>query len=303
VSGFVPGASPDPPAIEVYDVSDPWAVVQLEDFARDDAQGAYTLRFWDAAGPQSAYWALTGDKRLSPLSVVQDNNSNLRSAANGADYIAIAPRALFAGAQALVDYRAAAGLRTMLVDLQDVYDEFSYGVPTPYAVRDFLSYAYRNWAGAPPSYVVLVGNGHFDYKDKLGTGAPNHVPPRLAFIEAWNTEEAIDDWYACVSGTDDMPDMMLGRLPVNSAAELDVVVSKIIAYESGTPSGWNETVLFVADNPDSHAFHYHSDQSLAEVPPGYTKKTLYMGHPDQTATCPWQDPALTCRANLVAALN
>jgi len=46
-----------------------------------------------------------------------------------------------------------------------------------------------------------------------------------------------DNRYVTVSGTDIMPDMMLGRLAVNSATEAEAVVAKIIAYDDHTP-GW-----------------------------------------------------------------
>ena len=48
-------------------------------------------------------------------------------------------------------------------------NEFNYGIYNPKAIRDFLSYAYNNWKKSP-RYVVLAGNGTYDYKNNLGTG-------------------------------------------------------------------------------------------------------------------------------------
>ena len=41
------------------------------------------------------------------------------------------------------------------------------GLAAPIAIRDFLSYAYDNWQNPAPQYVLLVGDGSFDYKDNL----------------------------------------------------------------------------------------------------------------------------------------
>ncbi len=32
-----------------------------------------------------------------------------------------------------------------MVEVQDVYDEFGYGIIDPDAIHDFLAYAYSNW--------------------------------------------------------------------------------------------------------------------------------------------------------------
>lgn len=53
----------------------------------------------------------------------------------------------------------------MLLDIEQVYDAFSDGFVTPYAIKDFLSYAYHNWS-ISPRYVVLAGAGNLDVLDK-----------------------------------------------------------------------------------------------------------------------------------------
>ena len=50
----------------------------------------------------------------------------------------------------LAALRQSQGLRVKVVDVQDIYDEFSYGMVTPQAIKDFLTYAYENWAAPAP---------------------------------------------------------------------------------------------------------------------------------------------------------
>jgi len=87
-----------------------------------------------------------------------------------------------------------------------------------------------------------------------------------------------------IVGDDTLPDMMLGRLAVNTAAEAAAFVDKIIAYEqSPLPGDWRTRVLAVADNADSGgAFHLFSDELLADHLPGpYRPDRVYIGitHP------------------------
>ena len=66
-----------------------------------------------------------------------------------------------------------------MVDIEDVYDEFGFGVPSPYALQAFLAYARSTWT-SPPRYVVLAGDGTYDYKDAFGFG-DNLIPPMMVY--------------------------------------------------------------------------------------------------------------------------
>ena len=66
-----------------------------------------------------------------------------------------------------------------VVDVEDIYDEFSYGVLSPQGIKDFLTYTYQNWVSPVPQYVLLVGDSTYDPKDNFGTGMDQlcaHVP-------------------------------------------------------------------------------------------------------------------------------
>ena len=70
----------------------------------------------------------------------------------------------------LVALRQGQGLRTAVVDIEDIFDEFGYGLVTPQAVKDFLTHAYGSWQSPAPQYVLLVGDTSYDYKDNWGAG-------------------------------------------------------------------------------------------------------------------------------------
>lgn len=238
--------------VELYDVTDPLAPARILGAIVVPAGGSYTVAFERSATGERHYAALAPARRLSPARIEQDNPSSLASPANGADYVIVAPSDLIPALEPLAAHRAAQGLRTMVVDVQDAYDEFAFGLPDPEAIRDLAAYAYANWQPPAPAYLLLVGDGNYDFKDNLGRGEPSYVPPYLADVDPWFGETAADNRYACVSGDDTLPDLHLGRLPVRTAAEAAAVVAKILAYETAPPGAdWHGRVLLVADNADS----------------------------------------------------
>jgi len=286
--------------VEVYDVTSPTAPVRILGAAVEASGGSYALRFERTADEERRFLALTPTQRKRPANIEQDSPSDLRSTANGADYIVITHGDFAAAVQPLSDHRAAQGLRTLVVDVQDVYDEFSGGLFDPEAIRSFLSYAYANWTPPAPSYVLLVGDGNYDFRDSMGWGEPNYIPPYLMDVDPWIGETAADNRYVCVSGDDLLPDMHLGRLPVKSSVQVDAIVSKILAYEqpvSPEESGWQQRVLFVADNPDDGGDFYSLSDNIAAgyLPESYTADKVYYGQTHGSSSA--------ARQGIVDALN
>ena len=268
-------------ALEAFDITIPSNPIRILNTDISIDESAYRLTFEHSITTEHHYVAMSTAQRLSPLSIEQDNASNLRAAVNGADYIIITHDDFSASLQPLITHRTAQGLRTVLVDVEDVYDEFSHGVFYPEALRDFLSYTYASWTPPAPSYVLLVGDGHYDFKDILGRGEPNFIPPFLAYVDPWMGEVPADNRYVCIVGSDNLPDMYIGRLPVKTVAETDEMVSKILNYEQSPPGGdWNLKVLLIADNsPDPAGDFYNFADSIAEnyLPTPYMSDKIYYG--------------------------
>jgi hypothetical protein len=142
-------------------------------------------------------------------------------------------------------------------------DEFNHGIYHPEAIRDFLIHAYRAWDRAP-GFVVLAGEGNYDYLNRQGHG-DNLVPP-LMVGTPWGLFPT-DNRYADVAGDDGVPEMAIGRLPVVTPSELEALTAKIAAYESDLRYR-DRNVLFLADNPDEAGdFPSDSDALAATLPP------------------------------------
>jgi hypothetical protein len=119
-----------------------------------------------------------------------DTESDLRSTAIQADLIVIAhPSVLGASCQGtlnqLLAWRSAnQGITSKVAMIGDVYDEFNDGLPGPQAIKRFLQWvmstnAGEGWASPKPAYVMLLGDGSFDYK--AGTANGTFIPTQILF--------------------------------------------------------------------------------------------------------------------------
>ncbi len=267
--------------MEVFDITNPSKPVKVLNGLITETAGQYAIEFNHTISSEAHYLGLTPTLANwhKPAAILQDTASNLRATSNQADWIVISHKDFSSQANELAQYRSSQGLSTKVVDVQDIYDEFNGGVFDPEAIHDFLAHAYASWTSPAPGYVVLLGDGHYDFKNFLATNNVVYIPPYLADVDPWYGETAADNRYVTVSGEDLLPDMHLGRLPARTAAEAQAMVDKIKSYDANLPAdGWNEKALFVADNPDSGGdFHALSDSMVSQLPVDYTPDKVYYG--------------------------
>lgn len=270
--------------VSVFDISHPSLVERITDVEVITSGAGFAARFEDHLDLAKSYLALENDTYHTVDTIVEDDPSNLQAVSGEIDQVIISHEIFMQAAQDLADFRSGQGLDVMLVDMQDVYDEFGYGITGAQPIREFLAYAYTHWNTA---YVLLIGDGHYDPKNYLVNDRESYIPPYLAFADPWIGETAADNRYVTLVGEDTMPDMMIGRLSVNSTEEAGVFISKIKAYEQNQDfEDWKYQVLAVADNADSGGnFPQLSDNLLNDqLPSSFTAEKVYHGltHPTTT---------------------
>ncbi|MBI1804026.1 MAG: type IX secretion system sortase PorU [Ignavibacteriae bacterium] len=186
----------------------------------------------------------------TPGTLVRVANQNLHGDSAKVDYIIVTHSDFSSAAERLKMFREQVGantLRTRVVDIDQIYNEFSGGVPTPVAVRNYLRYVYAN-SSEPPRYVLLFGDGDYDYRGIISSG-PNWIPP-WETLESFDPEGsyATDDNFA-VFGSGDRVNMGVGRLTARSLHEANTMVDKIIEYETKSAQDpWKIRVTLVADD-------------------------------------------------------
>lgn len=285
------------PSLEAYDITDPFSVARFNTLSVTPSSPSYTLSFTATIAAPHQYIALTSAQRKTPTSVALDSSAtpNLHANINGADEIIISYGGFINDVMPLANYRVSQGLRVKVVDVQDVYDEFSDGLVDPQGIRDFLAYAYSNWQAPAPSFVLLVGDGHLDAKEycttpgicQAITTTPNteFIPPYLLLIDPYIGETDADNRFVAFGGNNTLPYLAIGRLPADSSADVDAMVNKILNYEQNPAHGnWQTNVTFVADQPDPNAGDFWQQSELvasnpAYMPAQYTSNRVYYTSP------------------------
>jgi hypothetical protein len=188
------------------------------------------------------------ESRLLRPEVLAVPSARLKREGKRADYVLIGPAALLSAAAPLAELRRSQGLAVELVTTEDIYSEFGFGERSPEAIREFLVYAYHTWRRPSFRYVLLLGDASYDFKDYLGTGVANQVPPLMVPTSYLWT--ASDPTFAAVNGEDSLPDVAIGRLPAANVEQARRMVAKILEYESNGLPGEPRVVL-VADDADA----------------------------------------------------
>ena len=251
--------------IDVFDLRDPlrpqrWSNTRIDGDDNDGYRASLRV-----PSSQLPLIALNPSTALSPARIIADQASRLRNTTNAAHWLLITTSDLIESAQQLAQHRRGQQLRTRIVDIEDIYDEFNHGNADPDAIWRFLRFAQRHWRAAP-RYVVLAGEGSFDYNNYLGHG-DSLIPTLLAPTP--HGLSASDNLYANVQGNDSLPEMAIGRLPVINARELEEVSAKLIAYEASS-GAWTRAITFAADAPDAAGdFPADSEAMAANVPADY----------------------------------
>ncbi|MCL5019155.1 MAG: C25 family cysteine peptidase, partial [Patescibacteria group bacterium] len=260
VSGFT--AQP-----AVYDITD-WQNVRIMPASFQGGKTAIVRDSTKTMNPKT-YIITTASqyRKVTELQSVALND--LRAAGNSADFIIITYDDF---ADALRPFKEMKerrdSLKTEIVRISDVYRQFSGGLMDATAIRDFLKYAYHNWRtplGRSPHYVLLVGDGDYDFKNVVSADDKNWIPPFEIDSDNELITRCTDDWYVYLTGKDRIMDMAIGRLPVRSVEDVQDIVEKYRHYAEGEDfDQWRTTFTLVADDeltPGDNVQRIHTDQS------------------------------------------
>ena len=289
------------PDVNVYRIHDGSIVAKLINGQVERKDGNFQLTFEDNVTSPTGYFVVERERYVQVDRIAPAKPSAVSNPANQADYIIIAHSDFIDAIQPLAAFRRSQGLSVMIVDVEAVYDQFNHGIFNPIAIQKFLRHTYNHWRAPKPTYVLLVGDAHYDYKGaivQLYRDALNRdydlYPIYVPTFHGWapgSGETAMDHRFVTVSGDDLLPDMFIGRLPVQSPHELGDMVKKIINYEAKRQPGlWQGRLMQVVDNEVDNAgddiFERASKQLIEEhIPVGYDTRKVYLrqiGSPERT---------------------
>jgi len=305
--------------IRVLDISNPLETAFILGWTEYvEAAGTYQVKF-QAQHPQEASYLVSGSALKTPL-VSSYTFKNLHQTSLGADYLLIAHAQFIQAAQVLADYRADQGLRSLVIDLEDIINEFNDGIYHSLAIKSFLAYSMANWVAPAPSYVLLIGSGHWNFFGRPGptnnySDASIYMPPHLVWVDPWQGEVDSSSDLAAVIGADTLPDLAIGRIPVDTPDELLAVIDKIMSYEKSPGQAWQNRLAFVADNQPDLAGDFMDLSELvinSSIPDHQHAEKIYLNDylsevddkfctPEDTKVCPQVNQAIVDTLNIDGA--
>lgn len=269
--------------VVVYRVNSKGTLTRM-DLVRTKAagDGSFTATFNGAPQP-TKYIVSTVDAMFTPEFDTPYVQANLDQPAQ---YLVIAHPDFIDGIQPLVRAREAQGLTVSVVDVTDLYRRYTYGIFDPQAIQQYIAYAVENLG---TEYVLLVGGDTYDYRNHLGIDSISFIPSLYVATGPIARYVPADPLYADVNH-DNVPDVALGRFPVRSAAELNLMVSKTLAYAS---KAYDQTAVFASDLSEGGLSFKNINEAMSAQLPGWSVENVHL---DDLSV-------VTARNQLIAAMN
>jgi len=233
--------------VGVYRMSTDGSVVRVLTPLRRLESG-YSLRF-GAADENAHYYVANATNRMTPELRRVPVFTPITDGA--AEYVVIANRRFITNdLRRLVQTRESEGLTSRIVDVDHLYAEYSGGIVDPGAIKRFIADA-REKLGTHT--VLLVGGDSYDYKKNLvrrgidaRTFAKSFIPSIYASTGQTVQHAPVDPLYGDIDD-DGVPEVVIGRLPVQTRSELRTLVGKILNY---AVVNTEQKAVFVADRID-----------------------------------------------------
>ena len=166
---------------------------------------------------------------------------------SGVDFILLSGGDLMEAAVEYGDYRESNGLKTLVVDMDQLYDQFSFGIRKhPMSIRSFSDAIINDW-GFNPSYLFLCGKSISmnNWSARYGSQYEENIVPTwsvlgadVGFTAGLNLGSILD------------PAIATGRLSANNPSQVRAYLKKVKDYEAAPPADWMKQVLHFGGGSD-----------------------------------------------------
>jgi len=254
------------PNVKIWNVTDGITVFEQ--------QAAYSGGVYSFATPTDSllrFIAFDGTNFKTPSYSAEIANQDLHGV-QAADYVVVAHPWFLNQAQQLADlHNKKEKYSYVVVTPQQIYNEFSSGMQDITAIRLFVRMLYKRASpGDEPKHLLLYGDGSYLYNNFANN--TNLVPTFQTLNSgSYISSKCGDDFYGmlddnegqidCCGNPDGIMDIGVGRLPVHTVSEADIVMNKIIQYyERPIPSSsccdgvsanaedWRNWICVIADD-------------------------------------------------------
>jgi hypothetical protein len=190
----------------------------------------------------------SSDQARRPVSIQLVEKTNLRMDQVGADLLMISPGRFISSALAFQSFKEQTDeLSVKVIDISGVFQDFGWGLPDPAALRDYLKFVYEQWSPRP-RYILLLGDGHYDYRSIETPAAPNWIPPYEPDFVFSDLDGTTDDWFTYFEPSKTIS-FVTGRIPARTLEDLDNYFQKVQDYRLDDYRGkWQSRIIFTADD-------------------------------------------------------
>lgn len=221
-----------------------------------------SLVIQDTVAKADNYFLVKNGSVLKPTLYYKKNWKNLRNPSLKADYLAVSIEAFAQPIRQHLGYlKNSSQLDTMFIDMNDVYDEYSYGYFSTEALRDFFRTTQTVWQSPYPDYAVLVGSAAWDYRLShsavLGFKSKKNLVPSYGSPLSDNLLSVFDSTNSYI------PQILTGRIPAKSIEDVDRYFGKLSSHYTQKYDRFNKRVLLLSggDN-ESQALEFKDQNTV-----------------------------------------
>ena len=260
--------------IRVFDLTYPDNPTILSGLSVANTAGNYRVTMPSNRG--RVVFAAEDSAILAPASVTANVPSSIATTAHNGELIIVTYRDWLTQANDWANYRRGQGLTVEVVNVDDIYDEFSYGSLDSSGITQFFSYAKTNWQ-TPPNYILLLGDFSYDPRNYENRAFQNFIPTKRVdtIYEETGSDEAMCDF-----NNDGLAEIAVGRIPARSAAQVTQMLNKTMTFEAGLATLYSRGALFASDLSDSYNFEALNQRVSEQLPPSIPKFFISRSQPD-----------------------
>ncbi|HSI89761.1 MAG TPA: type IX secretion system sortase PorU [Adhaeribacter sp.] len=305
ISQFQIGTGPvDPAKTFVWDVTDPVLPV-----GQNISVNGSQITFNAKTDKLREFIVFTGSNFADiprPVGRIQNQNLHALNLDGKLDLVIVTHPKFMSAAHRLANHRRQHDkLKVAVVNIYQVYNEFSSGAQDVTAIRDLMKMVYdrqkQNGTKTADSlaYLLLFGDASYDYKSKFANATLNRTQNNNNFVPVYESRESVaplntyssedyfgllDDlegeWRENGGGQTELLDIGIGRLPANSIEEANIMVDKLINYSNPSHFGkWRNRLTFIADDEDG-GMHQTSAEDVVNIVekdyPDYNINKIYL---------------------------
>jgi hypothetical protein len=274
-------------SLTVMDVTDPLTPQIIEGTFSNNS---YTITY--PTDSLKTFAAYDGSNFLQVANFGKIGNQNLHGLSIPDGFIISHPLFLTEAKRLAEHHKKKDNLNIHVVNIQEIYNEFSSGAQDISAIRDFFKMFYDR-ASSPslaPKYAAFFGRASYDYKYRQNPNT-NFIPT----FESWESfnptgSYCSDDFYGFLdasegrwdmgSNANEVLDMGIGRIPVTNETEAALMVNKFISYSAAEAFGpWRNKLVFVADDEDGNLHQTQAEDlanNLLNLYPEYNVDKIFL---------------------------